>query len=255
MILLPLILVSMVKLAILLPHAAPQMTPTRREAIKRRAAAVKETPPHDQLQESNTSRTTIFSDWDDTIACSGHSHNPLEKTKSYLAGVDRSLPHGTIYPGSMEFYAKLGPELVIVSANPQSADSQRAKKQAMIDNYCNQNGMQSCPKITKYFPGSKSANLAQMDPWTLYRSYAADKIERVLEYHEQNPSTKGKVRIFMGDNGQGDHAAALELINLGLIDYAFIHKVTDRPYLRVQDHRKIRLFQTYEELNAVSQSF
>jgi len=172
----------------------------------------------------NTGRYQVLSDWDDTLAAAGGSSRDSFKYQfvGRVAGSDRSLLHGTVYPGVEELYKTLSPVVNIVSANPTS--SQIVKKQGILDKWWKKyHGNSKSLKIGKLFKGSYLDGLS-------FSRMANTKFEHLRDF-----SKSGKSRVFFGDNGQGDVVAAYKAIQAGVLDYGMMHITNHDPRLKLSD--------------------
>jgi hypothetical protein len=170
----------------------------------------------------------IVSDVDDTLLCS---------FGSFPAGLDKSFPKKTLYPGVLAFYRELdlglgGGEtwddarignLVFLSARPHVYKD--VSQRPTFDTFRwlqDARGLHTCPSLLSgnLDSGSRFFFRGSMQP------LATDKYHNLKEYMTLYPEFKF---VFVGDNGQGD-VRALEMIleNNSLasnIERVYIHKV------------------------------
>jgi len=191
-----------------------------------------------ELEESQ--KIFIFSDWDDTLACSGSG------LKGWVAGVDRSCEAGQIYKGSMETLSRLSPKFVICSANPKPERHQLPEKIELLDKGAKENGEQA-PELIAILPGKKRDNIYQVNATSLYLQYAKRKFENIKRYIEENSDAlQDKYLLFTGDNGQGDVHAAQLLLERGVINEAWIRKVTPKPTLSMVNVPNLHYFDNWD---------
>jgi len=164
----------------------------------------------------------IYSDWDDTIAAAGGG------VVGNVAGKDRTLSHGSIYPGVLQLYKEVSGQFIILSANPSSS---AASKNAKILH----SQIPDPPLAVMMFGGSVLAVVRQMGHG--YEAFAEDKTATLLENTNRASSIKfaGRKIFFFGDNGQGDMIAAINAIETNAIHYGMIRIGTAEPYHQVDN--------------------
>lgn len=170
----------------------------------------------------------ILSDVDDTLLCSGGA---------YPAGIDRSLPRKTLYPGVLSFYRELdlgdtGPDiwdphrtgnLVFLSARPHLySDLAERHVYDSLNNLQLTRGLYTSPSL---LCGSMKTGAQYMLNNTM-EPLAQKKMESFKEYAALYAEFEF---VFIGDNGQGDVRAA-ELIHedslyRGNLKRAYMRKV------------------------------
>jgi hypothetical protein len=170
----------------------------------------------------------ILSDVDDTLLCSGGA---------YPAGIDRSLPRKTLYPGVLGFYRELdlgdtGPDLwdqqrtgnlVFLSARPHLySDIAERHVYDSLNNLQRTRGLYTAPSL---LCGSMKTGAQYMFNNTM-EPLAQKKVESFKEYAALYAEFEF---VLIGDNGQGDVRAA-ELIHedslyTGNLKRAYMRKV------------------------------
>ncbi|ETW05129.1 hypothetical protein H310_04146 [Aphanomyces invadans] len=150
----------------------------------------------------------VLSDVDDTLESSGGM---------WPAGVDRSYPRHTVYPGVLAFYRELdlGPNapsstwepgrlgnLTFISARPHVyKDLSEKKSIKKFDRLHSTRGLHCLPSMLAGSVASGTAFVVKGD----LEPMALKKFENFREYYAIYPEYK---HIFIGDNGQGDVRAA-----------------------------------------------
>jgi len=161
----------------------------------------------------NTGRYQGLSDWDDTLTASGGSSRASLKYQlgGRVSGSDRSLLHGTVYPGVEELYKTLSTCDNIISANTFSTNSQIVKKQGILDKWWK-----------KYHGNSKSLKIGKIFKGSYLDGISFSRMTNTKFEHLRDFSKSGKSRVFFGDNGQGDVVAAYKAIQEGVLDYGML---------------------------------
>jgi len=183
-------------------------------------------------------KVMLFSDWDDTMICSGTSNKQeswnfiknwykkkKEKLKGFFGGVDRTLTHGTFYPGVLRLYKFIAPYMILLSANPTGEEDQRCKKFKHVRKFGKDRKI-PYPIVVRVLRGTK-ASFASND------KYGREKVSKLKEFQEHNINDLDVTKVFVGDNGQGDIITAKDAIfppnkkSPQLLNYALIHLVSD----------------------------
>jgi hypothetical protein len=181
-----------------------------------------------------TQTVMLFSDWDDTMICSGYSDKIKDKFKAELGGVDRTLPHNVFYPGVLRLYNWIAPYMILLSANPSGEEDQRCKKSKTIRDFVKTHSNIPHPTVVRVLRGTKKS-LGR------FEVYGREKVRKLKEFAEHNVKkleTSPK-KVFIGDNGQGDIISGKDAIfgSQKLLDYALIHVVTSTAAIEVDESK------------------
>ncbi|CAJ1415840.1 unnamed protein product, partial [Effrenium voratum] len=192
----------------------------------------------------------ILSDVDDTIKCSG---GPIG------GGVDESGYRKEIYPGAVQFILELarGRELHwaprrvrLLSARPQKLGFLRMKPGSRVAEEFRRVGeANGFPEWGIDFEGSAYGRLRDLVP-ALRGDFRRFGRTKVRNWREVLGDDLGQAKaVFIGDNGQGDVQAALQMARFGPpFAAAFIHRVLEEPEApkpAAPSHRRVFYFSTY----------
>ena len=187
----------------------------------------------------------VFSDVDDTLSC------PSKQMRLFGAGVDvswtRNLPTGSvIYPGvaclAVSLEKALNDSAQISGLNVLSARPQEAIDMGLLEiKQTDPIGveLQRCGgRLDASLYGDASAAIT-LNIRDRYLAFSRSKVNDLL-----GAVRNGESVVFMGDNGQGDLHAAVEMYKSLSTDQGkgaklsavFIHRVAAEPPLRVDDY-------------------
>jgi len=174
-----------------------------------------------------------------------------------VAGCDTSWPAGSIYAGMPTLYLELSrgpnqdknpPGIGIVSARPEQLASAFPDLEYEFSSAADIVGIDAklWGKIRVTLPGKFEDN-AHLHTLKRFTDYGNTKIDNVLRF-AKNSTNAGYCVIFVGDNGQGDQYAGVQMLkNNPAVVAVFIHNVTGVPILESETPENLFLFRTYPE--------
>jgi hypothetical protein len=181
----------------------------------------------------------VFSDVDDTLSC------PSKTMRVFGAGVDKSfcrnlVSGSVIYPGiaclAVAFEKALNDSAPVRGLNILSARPQEAVNAGLMEIKADDplgGALQRCGGGLdgKYYGTVQDVLTTGFSEEKRFIAFSKSKVTDLLGSVRKNESV-----VFMGDNGQGDLHAAVEMYkSLGAIFSAFIHRVNTAPALRVTE--------------------
>eukprot|EP00048_Salpingoeca_helianthica_P024607 m.33682 g.33682 ORF g.33682 m.33682 type:complete len:349 (+) comp9485_c0_seq1:96-1142(+) len=216
----------------------------------------------------------IFTDIDDTIKAAG------VRGSIFSSGADRRFHFDEIYPGVCSLFvllarhssdlsscstglASLQPArcdcphyVTFLSARPRTLPFLQLRATspiiAALSRAAKALGFATCPWPMRW-------NSAELHVSGLY-GFVRDWLSNEWIAHQKHTNMAEQymrmetqqLRIFFGDDGQGDHVAGLRMLKDNLVDFVFIHNViwdsdnvSSVPYERSPEHPSFFFFETY----------